>query len=257
MYVCNHVHLSTSLCLGSHICVFENVPVSFAFLISPQAEYTPGAAQTSFAERFRHLKGTEVKTVGEAFAEFTKILGTPINALYKNMMTDIVGTTHLTVVNARFVRDPVWSLGMITALDLLLKNYPEKETTGRIISALFECCGLDEQAVRSEAAALKEWAVGKSREEIAAALRGEGDGPIAPIAKAAKGDEFWMYSRFFGIGLISLMEDCGVEMNADDVYPVMEDWMTNCLGKSHFTACVSYWNMEMMNMPLLVCVSFF
>lgn len=245
-----------SLCLVLTFAFLKMFLISFAFLISPQAEYTPGAAQTSFAERFRHLKGTEVKTVGEAFAEFTKILGTPINALYKNMMTDIVGTTHLTAVNARFVRDPVWSLGMITALDLLLKNYPEKETTGRIISALFECCGLDEQAVRSEAAALKEWAVGKSKEDIAAALKGEGDGPIAPIAKAAKEDEFWMYSRFFGIGLISLMEDCGVEMNADDVYPVMEDWMTNCLGKSHFTACVSYWNMEMMNISLHAFVHF-
>merc|ERR1712154_152409 len=41
----------------------------------------------------------------------------------------------------------------------------------------------------------------------------------------------------FGIGLVALMEEVGVEMNADDVYPVMEDWMKNGLGKSHFTAC--------------------
>jgi len=205
--------------------------------IQRAAEYNPGAAQSPFAERFRHLKGTDVRTVGEAFADFTKILGTPINALYKNMMTDIVGTTHLTVVDARFVRDPIWSLGMITALDLLLKNYPEKDTTNRIVSALFECCGLEEGVIRGEAAALKEWAAGKSKEDIAAALRGEGDGLIASVAKAAKEDEFWMYSRFFGIGLIALMEDCGVEMNADDVYPVMENWMSTSLGKSHFTAC--------------------
>jgi hypothetical protein len=155
------------------------------------------------------------------------------------MMTDIVGTTHLIVVNARFVRDPVWSLGIITALELLLKNYPERDTPSRIISALFQCCGLDEQSVRDDAMALKQWAVGKTKEDIAAALRGEGDGPLVASSKAAKEDDFWMYSRFFGIGLISLMEECGVEMNADDVYPVMEDWMSKCLGKSHFTACVS------------------
>lgn len=205
-----------------------------------QAEYQPGAAQHPFADRFRHLKGANVKTVGEAFAEFTKILGTPINALYKNMMTDIVGTTHLTVVNARFVRDPVWSLGMITSLDLLLKNYPEADASERIVSALFECVGLDEAEVRAEAASLKEWAAGKSKEDIAAALKGEGEGPIVAAAKAAKEDEYWMYSRFFGIGLVALMDGCGVEMNADDVYPVMEDWMGNALGKSHFTACVSF-----------------
>jgi len=205
--------------------------------IARAAEYQPGAAKTAFADRFRHLQGAKVKTVGEAFAEFTKILGQPINALYKNMMTDIVGTTHLTVVNARFVRDPIWSLGMISALDLLLKNYPEEGAQQRITSSLFECCGLNEAEVRAEADELKAWVKGKSKEDISKALKGEGDGPIPAVAKAAKEDEYWMYSRFFGIGLVALMDEVGVEMNADDVYPVMEEFVQDSLGKSHFTAC--------------------
>lgn len=163
------------------------------------------------------------------------------------MMSDIVGITHLTVVNARFVRDPVWSLGIVTALDLLLKNYPEPGAQEKIVSALFTSCGLDQAAIEKEAAELKAWATGKSRAEIAAALRGEGDGPIVPVAIAAKADEYWMYSRFFGIGLVSLMEECGVEMNADDVYPVMEEFMTTSLGKSHFTACVSTIMLPLLN----------
>ena len=204
-----------------------------------QAEYQPGAADTAFAKRFASTKGEQVKTVGKAFAEFTETLGQPINALYKNMMTDIVGITHLTVVSARFVRDPIWSLGIVTALDLLLKNYPEPGAQAKIVGALFSSCGMDEVEVRAEAATLKKWGVGKSRADIAAALRGEGDGPIVAVAKAAKADEYWMYSRFFAIGLVSLMEESGVEMNADDVYPVMEEFMTTSLGKTHYTACVS------------------
>eukprot|EP00979_Chaetoceros_neogracilis_P016491 scaffold8203_cov271-Chaetoceros_neogracile.AAC.2 len=199
--------------------------------------YEAGAADTPFAKRYRDLKGKKVKTLGEAFADFTDRLGTPINALYKNMMTDIVGTTHLTVVNARFVRDPIWSLGMVSSLELLLKNYPETEARQRITTALFDACGLNEEDVRSEATALKTWAAGKTSDQIATALKGEGDGPIVPVALAAKADEFWMYSRFFSIGLVSMMEDCGVDPNADDVYPVMEEWMGKSLGKSHFTAC--------------------
>lgn len=155
------------------------------------------------------------------------------------MMTDIVGTTHLTVVNARFVRDPIWSLGMITALDLLLKNYPDVENKDKIVDSLFKAVELNESEVRAEAAAMKEWIVGKSKDDVKKALMGETDSPFKSAVKNAKDDEYWMYSRFFGIGLVALMDEVSVDMSADDVYPVMEDWMKNGLGKSHFTACVS------------------
>ncbi len=155
------------------------------------------------------------------------------------MMTDIVGTTHLTVVNARFARNPIWSLGMVSALDLLLKNYPDVDNRGKIVTSLFEAVELDEQSVRNEAAIMKEWIVGKSKDDVLSALKGEVDSPFKDAVIDAKEDKYWMYSRFFGIGLVALMEEVGVEMNADDVYPVMEDWMKNGLGKSHFTACVS------------------
>ncbi len=39
--------------------------------------------------------------------------------------------------------------------------------------------------------------------------------------------------------MLKIMEIVGQEMDKDEVYPVMEDWMTNQLGKSHITACVS------------------
>ena len=154
-------------------------------------------------------------------------------------MTDIVGTTHLTVVNARFARDPIWSLGMVAALDLLLKNYPDVDNREKIVSSLFQAVELDEKVIRDEAAIMKEWISGKSKDDVLSALKGEVDSPFKDAVVKAKDDSYWMYSRFFGIGLVALMEDVGVEMNADDVYPVMEDWMKNGIGKSHFTACVS------------------
>lgn len=205
--------------------------------IERAVEYQPGAAETPFAKRFAHLKGEKVKTVGEAFATFTELLGTPINALYKNIMTDIVGITHLTVVSARFERDPIWSLGMITALDLLLKNYPDPDTKTKIVNSLFQSVGLTESEVRAEAAQVSQWVVGKSQEEVLAALKAETDSPFQAFVKSAKDDQYWMYSRFFGIGLIAMMDEVGVGMNADDVYPVMESWMKDGVGKSHFTAC--------------------
>ena len=156
-------------------------------------------------------------------------------------MTDIVGTTHLTVVNARFARDPIWSLGMITALDLLLKNYPDVDNKDKIVSSLFEAVELDEQSIRDEADTMKQWiSTGdKTKNDVLVALKGEAESPFKDAVVNAKEDKYWMYSRFFGIGLVALMDEVGVEMNADDVYPVMEEWMKDGLGKSHFTACVS------------------
>ena len=181
----------------------------------------------------------DIRTVGEAFTAFTEEYGFQVNALYKNMVTDLVGTIHLITVNARFVRDPVWSLGILSSLELLLKNYPEAGMFEEITSALFKSVDLDEAEIRADAAMIKEWAAGKSKEEIEAALKSGDDSPLGTVATAIKGDEYWMYSRYFGVGLLKLMEGAGVEMDKDEVYPVMENWMSEQLGQSHITACVS------------------
>jgi len=211
--------------------------------IRQEAKYQPGQADTDFARRFGHLAGAKVRTVGEAFAQFTQELGYTVNPLYKNMITDLVGTTHLITVNARFQRDSLWCLGLVTTLDLLLKNYPEgDEMREAIVQALLTSTGMNVKDVRAEAAALEFWAKDKTRADIEAALVGEQDNASSPLSKIAqppKSDDYWMYSRYFGIGLLKVMDLVGVEMDKDEVYPVMEDWMSNKLGKSHLTACVS------------------
>jgi len=207
--------------------------------IDSQIAYQPGKADTDFARKFGgdEYINAEIRTVGEAFAAFTVEYGYSINALYKNMVNDIVGTVHLITVNARFVRDPVWSLGMLTTLELLLKNYPETGMYERITSALFTSCNLDEAAIRAEAASLTEWMEGKTKEDVEAALKNADDSILGNVAKGIKDDEFWMYSKFFGIGLLKMMETTGVEMDKDEVYPVMENWVSTQLGRSHLTAC--------------------
>lgn len=198
------------------------------------------------------MVGKDIKTVGEAFAEFTKDLGYTVNPLYKNMVTDLVGTTHLISVNARFQRDPVWSLGLLTVLDLLLKNYPEKDVSSKIVSSLIKCVGMDEGEIRNEAEKIKSWAQGKSKADVEAALMGEGDSPLADVAKTIKSDKYWAYTRYFGIGLIKIMDMVGIEQDKDEAYNVMEDWMSNKLGRSHLTACVSATEIDLRRRDYLI-----
>jgi|JI102314DRNA_FD_contig_41_3689922_length_1084_multi_4_in_0_out_0_1 hypothetical protein len=204
--------------------------------IKRELNYQPGKANTEFARRYGNLAGKKVKTVGEAFADFTKELGFSINALYKNMITDTVGITHLTVVNARFERDAIWCLGITSALDLLLKNYPDAEVKDAIMKALFKSVGMEEDDVRAQGKIILDWAQGKTKEDVEAALRGEGDSPVAQIAKKVAADDFWFYSRYFGLGLLKIMDVVGIEQDKDEVYPIMEEWM-KLINKSSLSAC--------------------
>lgn len=125
----------------------------------------------------------------------------------------------------------------MTTLELLLKNYPEPEMKKKIIASLFKSVGMDVGEVQSQAEVMRQWVQGQTKEDVEAALTGEGDSPLAKIARSVKADEYWMYSRYFGIGLVKLMDLVGVEMDKDEVYPVMEKWMSDKLGKSHMLAC--------------------
>jgi len=203
--------------------------------IAESTDYEAGVADNAFAKKFGSYAGKERKTVGEAFASFTEILGQPINALYKNMMSDLVGTTHLIVTDVRFERDPIWSLGIITALETLLQNYPEEGFGTQMITSLITSIEMDEATIRAEADAVLNWIAGKTEEDVAAALKGEGDGPVFEAGEKARSNEFFKYSRFYGVGLTRIMKEVGVEEN--DNYSTMEKWVGTCLGKPFYTAC--------------------
>jgi hypothetical protein len=222
-------------CLKDAPAPFFSSDISAA--LDKEVSYKPGKADTPFAKKYGHLAGAQIRTVAEAFSQFTEMLGTPVNALYKGMCSDLVGSLHLIVVNARFNKDPLFSLGLVAALDLVLKNYPEQDTAKMIKTAIIESVGLSEADIDAEAAKLEEWAKGKTQDDISNALKGEGDSPLADIAKAIKGEEWWMYSKFFGIGLVRLMEIVGVEQDMSVAYDVMENWVGKCLEKPYYTAC--------------------
>ena len=100
---------------------------------------------------------------------------------------------------------------MLMSLDLLLKNYPEPEVGQKSASALFTSVGLNEAEIRAEAEQVMDWAQGKTKEDVAAALRGEGDSVVAVAARAAK-VRFELSELFSMCGGITYMENDSNEM---------------------------------------------
>eukprot|EP00542_Grammatophora_oceanica_P019750 CAMPEP_0194049226 /NCGR_PEP_ID=MMETSP0009_2-20130614/30049_1 /TAXON_ID=210454 /ORGANISM="Grammatophora oceanica, Strain CCMP 410" /LENGTH=335 /DNA_ID=CAMNT_0038695331 /DNA_START=131 /DNA_END=1138 /DNA_ORIENTATION=+ len=211
--------------------------------------YAPGKGDGELAKRYGHLAGAEIKTVGEAFAQFTKEAGNTISPLYKNYMSDIVGITHLIVVNARFQRDPLWSYGIKKTMDMYLKNYPEPDIKDRLYQAFFKSVDQDVKEIEKEAAVVEEWVKGKKFADVEAALMGEGDSFLAKIVnEKIKPDEFWMYSRYFTFGLIGLMEETEVDdLDKEVSFNIIEDVMKNKLKLPHIQACRdsdTYWKKQ-------------
>merc|ERR1712071_76904 len=62
-----------------------------------------------------------------------------------------------------------------------------------------------------------------------------GSSPFAKFAADAKADQFWMYSRFIGLGLVKVSEVIGVEQTADSAGQQIEKWMS-AMDKPTYTA---------------------
>ncbi|GMI51127.1 hypothetical protein ScalyP_jg2352 [Parmales sp. scaly parma] len=204
--------------------------------------YVPGGANTDFAKRFGKFAGADIPTVSDSMTAFVADLNQPINALYRNFVSDLVATTHLTVVDARFVPDAIWSLGFVTVMDTLLSNYPERDIAESICESMSNIVVKKSiTELRSEAKTVSDWAVGKSTSDVESALRGEGSSPVSPIAAAAKDNKYWLYSRFFGIGLIAVMDATSTEVTNETI----QKWVEVEMGKGSCpkaSADLDQWN---------------
>jgi hypothetical protein len=77
--------------------------------------------------------------------------------------------------------------------------------------------------VRDETQAVKEWAEGLTPEKLREALKGEGGGLVAAAASAAKADEFYLYSKMWGLAVVDLMEKAGMELTPDNIADLIKD----------------------------------
>jgi photosystem II biogenesis protein Psp29 len=167
------------------------------------------------AEKFGHLRGSDVEPCDKAAERFYAFYGKPVPFVFRGATNEILYLSHLDLVNARFQYDEIWATGIFSVFDVFFQAL-DADTRELLYTSLMKALKLDPSKIKSDAEMVLAWAQGKSEAEVVAAMNGEDSSPVGQIfAKAKNGDEDdFLYTRNFGAGLIKVMQLVNVEPNS-------------------------------------------
>lgn len=152
---------------------------------------------------------TNLRTVSDAKRAFYSYHSRPINSLYRRVVEELMVEMHLLSVNADFVYNPLYSLGVVTSFDRFMVGYEPEEDKESIFSALCKSVEGEAQHYRQDADALKADLSKVSLSDLNTQLSN---------AKASSGDDLQnklhmiatqastKYSRLMAVGLYTLFE---------------------------------------------------
>ena len=163
---------------------------------------------------------TYMKTVSDTKRAFYAHHNRPINSVYRRVVEELLVEMHLLSVNADFKSDPIYYLGVVTSFERLMQGYKPEKDKDSIFNALCQSIGDTTEVYKSQAGSLLKLAQDKSSDDLIAWLGNptseEGiDNIIEPIRAIAQNDNF-KYSRLFGIGLYTLLEEANSELLAEE-----------------------------------------
>jgi photosystem II biogenesis protein Psp29 len=159
------------------------------------------------------------RTVSDTKRSFYAVHTRPINSIYRRVVEELLVEIHLLRVNADFVYDPVFALGILTAFERFMQGYQPEPDKASIFNALCLSEEYDPSKLKQDATSLREAAVGKSAEQLVswltqAATMG-GDNLQNQLRAIATNPKF-KYSRLFAIGMFTLLEAIEPEIGKDE-----------------------------------------
>ncbi|ELS01070.1 photosystem II biogenesis protein Psp29 [Xenococcus sp. PCC 7305] len=162
---------------------------------------------------------TNLKTVSDTKRSFYNNYNKPINSVYRRIVEELLVEMHLLSVNADFKSDPIFYLGVVSCFERLMQGYQPDQDKGAIFNALCRAVDGDPESYRAQAGNLLAIAKEKSGEELIAWL-GEptaiaGAENIAETIKSIAANANFKYSRPFGIGLYTLLEEADAKLLED------------------------------------------
>lgn len=158
---------------------------------------------------------SNVPTVSDTKRAFYSHHTRPITSVYRRVVEELMVEMHLLRVNADFVYDPIYALGIVTTFDRFMDGYRPEGDRDSIFNAL---CQANDGAVdqyRQDANALVEAVADINLDTLKAALSPESAGQgglLSFTVQGIRGRDRFKYSRAFAIGLYTLVETVDGEL---------------------------------------------
>jgi photosystem II biogenesis protein Psp29 len=144
-----------------------------------------------------------VRTVSDTKRAFYSTHTRPINSIYRRVVDELMVEMHLLTVNAHFCDNPIYALGVVTTYDRFMQGYRPESDLHSIFQALCAAVGGDATQYRRDATQVQASLAGVSWDQL---IQTEAGGLVGDALKAVMNNAKFKYSRLFGVGLYTLLE---------------------------------------------------
>ncbi len=161
-----------------------------------------------------------LSTVSDTKRNFYSKHTRPINSIYRRVVEELMVEMHLLSTNVDFAYNPIYALGVVSSFDRFMTSYRPETDKQSIFVALCQSMGGNAEQYRKDAADVQEFAQSMKGQDISNWLaHPSGDGMGAQVAStlgAISSNPKFKYSRLFGIGLFTILEQAAPEILKDE-----------------------------------------
>jgi photosystem II biogenesis protein Psp29 len=161
-----------------------------------------------------------LSTVSDTKRNFYSKHTRPINSIYRRVVEELMVEMHLLSTNVDFAYNPIYALGVVSSFDRFMTSYRPEGDKQSIFVALCESMGGNAQKYRDDAASLQEFAHSMQEQDIVNWLAhptSEGMGAqLASTLGSISSNPKFKYSRLFGIGLFTILEQAAPDLLKDE-----------------------------------------
>jgi photosystem II biogenesis protein Psp29 len=159
-------------------------------------------------------------TVSDTKRNFYSQHTRPINSIYRRVVEELVVEMHLLSTNVDFDYNPIYALGVVSSFDRFMASYRPEGDKQSIFVALCQSMGGNPEQYRKDATEVQEFATSLQGQDIVNWLvHPSTDGMGAKLAStiaAISSNPKFKYSRLFGIGLFTILEQAAPELLKDE-----------------------------------------